>query len=323
MSGYHEIATILFAFLLDMIFGDPKRLPHPVRWMGKLITVSEKFWQKKNFSPFISGSLMTISLITLAWFLTYLFLFFMHNIHSILYWISSVVIIYFSLSASSLAKEAKKVYQALNKEDINKARKVVAGLVSRDTEKLSFNEIARATVESVSENLGDGVISPLFYATVGGAPLVFCYKMINTLDSMIGYKNKRYILFGKFAAKIDDLANFIPARFAIFIIPLSSIFLGCSPLKTFKIILKFMKANPSPNAGIYEAAFAGALNIKLGGINYYNHKEVKKEIIGVGDEKISVHHIKKAINLMLISSFFFLIIFSLLIYIGFYFWPIL
>jgi len=163
------------------------------------------------------------------------------------------------LSINDLAKHAKKVYQALRQGDINLARKRVGEMVGRDTEDLSESEILRATVESVAENSVDGVISPLFYAFLGGAPLALAYKAINTLDSMVGYKSERYLYFGWFSAKLDDLANFLPARISALLIPLVAFLLMRKGKDSLRIILRDGKKSPSPNAGIPEAGFAGAL----------------------------------------------------------------
>ena len=219
----------------------------------------------------------------------------------------SVLFIFTALSARSLGKEAKSVYQSLKAGNIKDAQKKLSLIVGRDTEALSQDEIVRATVETVAENSVDGVVSPLFYAALGGAPLALAYKAINTLDSMVGYKNKRYIHFGWFSAKLDDVANYIPARLSILLIPLASFILKKRTSNALHTILRDGKKSPSPNAGIPEAGFAGALGIQLGGVNYYQGEKVSKPILGIKTKQRDKGDIIQAINLMwAISSITFL-----------------
>ncbi len=214
----------------------------------------------------------------------------------------SVLFIFTALSARSLGKEAKSVYQSLKAGNIKDAQKKLSLIVGRDTEALSQDEIVRATVETVAENSVDGVVSPLFYAALGGAPLVLAYKAINTLDSMVGYKNKRYIYFGWFSAKLDDVANYIPARLSILLIPLASFILKKRTSNALHTILRDGKKSPSPNAGIPEAGFAGALGIQLGGVNYYQGEKVSKPILGIKTKQRDKGDIIQAINLMWVVS---------------------
>ncbi len=167
---------------------------------------------------------------------------------------------------------------------------------------MNQDEIIRATVETVAENSVDGIISPLFYAALGGAPLALAYKAINTLDSMVGYKNERYLYFGWFSAKLDDVANYIPARLSILLIPLASLILGKRALNILYTILRDGKKSPSPNAGIPEAGFAGALGIQLGGVNYYQGERISKPILGIEGKQRDQEDIIQAINLMWVVS---------------------
>jgi len=214
----------------------------------------------------------------------------------------STFFIFTALSTRTLGKEARSIYQSLKAGNIKEARKKLSLIVGRDTENLDKDEIVRATVETVAENSVDGIISPLFYAALGGAPLALAYKAVNTLDSMVGYKNEKYIYFGWFSAKLDDAANYIPARLSILLILLASFILRKRTSKALHTILRDGKKSPSPNAGIPEAGFAGALGIQLGGINYYQGKKVSKPILGIKIKQRDKGDIIQAINLMWVVS---------------------
>ena len=211
------------------------------------------------------------------------------------------MLIYYCISARSLEKSAIEVYDSLIQNRIQDAKAKVALIVGRDVAKLNENGIARATVETVAENLVDGVISPLFFAAIGGAPLAMAYKMVNTLDSMIGYKSQTYQHFGKAAARIDDVANFIPARLAIPIISIAAQILAGRGSQASKTAITEGANHSSPNAGYPEAAFAGALAVRLGGPNYYQGQLVSKPYIGIRFGGIKKKYIRKACDLMLLS----------------------
>jgi len=213
-----------------------------------------------------------------------------------------VILIYYCLSARSLEKEAMAVALSLRCKNLTKARQQVAMIVGRDVEQLDDGGVARATFETVAENLVDGVISPLFFAALGGAPLAMAYKMINTLDSMVGYKNETYMEFGKVSARIDDAANFIPARLSVLVIGFAVQLLGGKGALAVQTARQDGARHSSPNAGYSEAAFAGALRVRLGGPNYYHGRLVKKPYIGQGFGPVGTDHIKKGCELMLIAS---------------------
>ncbi|MCX5710967.1 MAG: adenosylcobinamide-phosphate synthase CbiB [Candidatus Omnitrophica bacterium] len=219
----------------------------------------------------------------------------------------SIIIIFTSLSVKDLGVESLLVFSALKEGNLNKARASLSKIVGRDTAKLDEKEIIRATVETVAEGIVDGIISPLFYAFLGGASLAMAYKAINTLDSMVGYKNKQYINFGWAAAKIDDIANYIPARLSVIFLLLTSWLSGYSPVKAWNIIIRDGRKNPSPNSGLPEAAIAGALGIRLGGLNYYDSTAVQKPHIGEGINALDKSHIKEAIKIAYITSGLFII----------------
>lgn len=290
------------AFLLDLGLGDPKSLPHPVRWMGKAIDGLEPSFRKIPLHPTFNGMLFAAVLVSGTWMMTALILAVAQGLHPILKICLEMILIYYCLSARSLRDAAMEVSRCLQQKNIETARKKVALIVGRDVDKYEEDGIARATVETVAENLMDGVISPLFFAAIGGAPLAMAYKMVNTLDSMVGYKDEKYLYFGKISAKMDDILNYLPARISIPIISLAAQLLSDSGVCAFETAVKEGANHSSPNAGLPEAAFAGALAVKLNGPNTYNGKLVNKPYIGVRFGKTKIEHIKKACDMMLLSS---------------------
>jgi adenosylcobinamide-phosphate synthase len=290
------------AFILDLVLGDPIFLPHPIRWLGRAITAGEPFFRNLRVKLSISGALFAIFLIAGTWTLTFILVKTAQCIHPLVKAGAEILILYYCISVRSLESSAMEVFKDLTQTRIDDARKKLALIVGRDVENLNPEEISRATVETVGENLVDGVISPLFYAAIGGAPLAMAYKMINTLDSMIGYKNDKYRDFGKVAAKIDDIANFIPARFSIPIISLAAQIIKGKGVRTFQTALSEGANHTSPNAGYSEAAFAGALGVRLGGPNYYHGSLVSKPYLGIPFNPINRNHIKKACDLMMLSA---------------------
>jgi adenosylcobinamide-phosphate synthase len=214
----------------------------------------------------------------------------------------AILLIFMSLSVRSLAQAAKKVYVPLKADNINRARRQLGQIVSRETTTLDRDGVIRGTVETVAENTVDGVISPLFYALIGGAPLAWAYKAINTLDSMVGYKDERYLKFGWFSARLDDLVNFIPARLGGVIIPLAALLTGKDGRRSLETVLKDKRKAASPNAGFPEAAFAGALGIQLGGQNIYHGRVSNRPLIGKPILPKEPEDIKQAIYLMYATS---------------------
>ena len=295
------------AFMLDIILGDSHSFPHPIRWMGRAITIFEPRFRHIHANLTLSGAFFAIFLILGTWALTFLFLEAAKTIHPLLKSVLEIGLVYFCLSARSLEDAAMEIYQCLLQRKVKQARAKVALIVGRDVAKYDETGIARATVETVAENLVDGVIAPLFFAVIGGAPLAMAYKMANTLDSMVGYKNDKYLKFGRLSAKIDDFLNYVPARLSVPLIALATqILCGAGP-RSFVTAVKEGANHASPNAGYPEAAFAGALAVKLNGPNYYNGQLVIKPFIGVHFGNVSPEHIKKACDIMMLSSFLWLI----------------
>jgi len=296
------------SFILDLILGDPDILPHPIRWMGKAITYMEPLFRRFPAGLSISGALFSLTLILCTWGLTFTLIATARLIHPILSACIEILLIYYSISVRSLEKAALDVHSALTQNRLPNAREKVALIVGRDVENLSKTGITRATVETVAENLVDGVISPLFFAAIGGAPLAMAYKGVNTLDSMVGYKNEKYKDFGKAAARIDDFANYIPARISVVIISFAAQILSGRGSRAFKTAVNEGANHSSPNAGYSEAAFAGTLGVKLGGPNDYSGHLVPKPYIGIRFGTVNITHIKKACDLMILASLLWLCI---------------
>lgn len=295
------------AFVLDLAWGDPKLLPHPIRWMGKAVSYLEPIFRKLPTGLTTSGAFFSASLVAAAWFLTSLVVQAANLIDPLFKNIVEILLIYYAVSARSLEDYALEVCRSLKLNRLQEARARLASIVGRDVTELKEVGIARAAVETVGENLVDGVVSPLFYAAIGGAPLAMAYKMINTLDSMTGYKNDTYRHFGKVAARIDDVANFIPARLAVPVIAIAAQILSKRGLPAWQTAVAEGANHSSPNAGYPEAAFAGALNVKLGGPNYYAGHLVTKPYIGVMFGQANPNHIKKACDLMMLAALIWLI----------------
>ena len=291
------------AFLLDLLFGDPSYLPHPVRWMGQAIATLETTFRKIPTSLLTSGAVFSIILTILTFILTALILKAAQAVHPVLESVVEILLIYYAISIRSLEGSAMAVSEAFNREDLPSAREKVSHIIGRDVQSLSAAGVAGGAVESVAENLVDGIISPLFYACIGGAPLAIAFKMINTLDSMIGYKNEKYEKFGKVAARLDDLANYFPARLSVPVISIAAQLLSGKGMSAFKTAVFEGANHSSPNAGYPEAAFAGALEVKLNGPNTYAGKLVDKPFIGIRFNRPKVFHIKKACDLMMLSAF--------------------
>ena len=224
------------------------------------------------------------------------------------------ILIYTTLATKCLKDEAVKIYKVLKTGDLEKSRIQLSYIVGRDTTNLSEKEIVRATVETVAENTVDGIIAPLFYGFIGGAPLAMAYKAINTLDSTVGYKNDKYYYLGYASAKIDDIANYIPARLGVILLSLGSLFVGFNFKNALKIGIRDRKNHKSPNCAFSEGAVAGALGIQLGGTNVYFGKEVYKPTIGDKNREIEIEDIVRTNKIMYSSSIISIIIFTALYY---------
>lgn len=309
--------VMVIAYLLDLVIGDPYSFPHPVRFIGNLIRFTEGkiriiFKSKKQLK--IGGFLLWTITVGFTALVTNLILNLL-CINNIFYVIIASIILYTTLSTKCLADEAKKIYEVLKTGDIEKSRKQLSYIVGRDTTSLNENEIIRATVETVAENTVDGIISPMMYGFIGGPVLAMAYKAINTLDSMVGYKNEKYGDIGFASAKIDDIANFIPARITPFFMMIASFILGFNSKKSIKIAMRDRKNHKSPNCAYAEGAVAGALEVQLGGTNMYFGEKVYKPTIGDKDRDLEAEDILRTNKIMYLTSFIALVIFSIITYI--------
>lgn len=319
----YKTVEILIAYILDLIFGDPYCFPHPVKYIGKLISYFEKkvrkFANKEKIKLNIGGLILWIMVVFITYTLTYLiilaskkvdlFFGFKFKIFEV---IISSILLYTTLSAKCLAIEAKKIYEKLKEGNIVKTRKQLSYIVGRDTTELDENEIIRATVETVAENTVDGIVSPLFFAIIGGAPLAMAYKAVNTMDSMLGYKNEKYKHIGLFPAKIDDLFNYIPARISLIFFTIGAFFLKYNWKNCFYIGLRDRKNHKSPNCAYPEGAVAGALNIQLGGTNTYFGEVFYKPTIGDLKKQLKSKNIIDCIKLMYAVDFIFIVFITIL-----------
>ncbi len=301
---------ILIAFALDLVIGDPKGWPHPVRWIGKTASRLESATRKRFADPFAAGTVTAVGMIAGTFATVWALLAMLGALHPWAETLASIYCIYTALSVRSLFDESRPVRQHLERGGVTEARQSLAHIVGRDTESLDQRGIVRATVETISENTVDGIVAPLFYACLGGAPLALAYKAVNTLDSMFGYKNEKYLRFGKAAARIDDAANWIPARLAAPIMTLGAALCGKNALRACKTVLRDGSRHASPNAGIPEAAVAGALGIRLGGSAFYGGEKMDKPWIGGRHKEIEIGDITSAHQIMGAASLVTVLLFT-------------
>ena len=283
------ILPLLLGWLLDFIFGDPSRLPHPIVWFGKMIS-----WGEHRFNSgthrMAKGALMAVAFILLVFFAVWGLKRLIPNL--VLWLILDTVIIFYCLAGTTLIREVREVFLALDRS-LDEGRRQVARIVGRDTSQLSAQEVRTAALETLAENLSDGVIAPLFWLALLGTPGMLAYKMVNTLDSMIGYRTERYKDFGCWAARIDDVANYIPARLTALLMVIAS-----GRLSLLKFVWQNGRRHASPNSGYPEAALAGILNCRFGGPHIYFGELFDKPYIGTNDRKLTTRdmHIAVAIN---------------------------
>jgi len=296
--------SLLVGWVLDLLFGDPQKLPHPVVWFGRMIAAGEEKLNKGSHQK-LKGALMAIALIlfvfALAWMLRRILAIFalliydgtsqqVYQIPVFLYLFDAIVIFY-CLAGTTLIREVRQVFLALDRS-LEEGRRQVARIVGRDTSELSAQEVRTAALETLAENLSDGVIAPLFWLAILGVPGMVAYKMINTLDSMIGYKTERYKDFGCWAAHIDDVANYIPARLTALLMILAS-----GRLSLVAFVWRNGRNHASPNSGYPEAALAGILDCRFGGPHYYFGELFDKPYIGENDRELTTADMKKAVRI--------------------------
>lgn len=278
------VLPLFLGFILDLIIGDPHSWPHPIRLIGIAIEKFELFFRyfssKTKGSEFTAGLLMAICITAISFLVPAVILWGAYKIHLVLGLVIETIMCYQILAVKALKTESMKVYSELEKNDVEGAREKVSMIVGRDTESLTEEGIIKATVETIAENTSDGTVAPMLFMAIGGAPLGFLYKAVNTMDSMIGYKNDRYLYFGRFAAKLDDVLNFIPARLSGIFMILASLFCRLDFKNAVKIFIRDRFNHASPNSAQTEAVCAGALNVQLAGNAYYFGKLYEKKTIG-------------------------------------------
>lgn len=293
------------AYVVDLILGDPGFLPHPVRWIGRLITWVEALLYDEKASPWtqkaagaLFWSLVLLGVASGA--MAFLGLF--AHMHRVLGDLAIIWLAYTTLATRSLHLESRKVAKALEEGSLEAARKALSRLVSRETGSLDERAVIRALLETVSENMSDGIVAPLFYLALGGPVLAAAYKAVNTMDSMVGYQNERYRHFGWFAARADDWANWIPARISPLLIALAAACLGLNWRDSLRIARRDAKKMKSPNAGYPEAAAAGALGVQLGGPSVYFGEVVFKPTLGDLGTSLALRHYRLMIRLLYATS---------------------
>ena len=327
MTVQTYILPLLIGWFLDLLLGDPQWMPHPVVWFGKMISFGEKHLNKGKQRK-LKGALLSLFFVTfvfvVTWALLYMasllagnFDFSLFTLHFSLSTLLSSLIIFYCLAGTTLIREVRQTFLAVDRS-LDEGRKQVARIVGRDTSQLSAQEIRTAALETLAENLSDGVIAPLFWLAIGGVPGMLAYKMVNTLDSMIGYKTDRYKDFGCFAAHLDDVANYFPARITAFLMVLAS-----GRFSLLKFVAEYGSHHASPNSGYPEAALAGILGCRFGGPHTYFGQLFDKPYIGDHDRPLTTDdmHIAIRINrtseciaillLILIFAFFHSFIFQI------------
>ncbi|WP_276355605.1 adenosylcobinamide-phosphate synthase CbiB [Cohnella caldifontis] len=297
-SWPETLLMLIAALLIDWVIGDPKRIPHPVVWIGKWIAL----WEGKLLprpAKRLNGVLLVLFVTGSAFALTWAAVSLAAWIHPWLGYVLQTWLISTTIAVKGLKDAAMLVYKPLSRGDMEEARKYTGYIVGRDTDGLDAPELSRAAVETVAENAVDAFVSPLFFALLGAAPLAMLYRAANTLDSMVGYRNDKYLRFGWASARLDDVLNWIPARLTGLLLGAASVFLpSASPRRAWKSIRTFARLHPSPNSGIPEAAVAGGLGIQLGGVNRYGGVVSERARLGWPLRPLEQADILRAIRLL-------------------------
>ena len=311
-----SLAACITGFLLDFIFGDPVWLYHPVRVIGNFISFGEKtlrkIFRKTPGGELAAGAVLWFLTAGLSFLIPFAVLAGAQMLHPVLRFLVESFWCYQILAARCLVNESGKVYDRLKENDLPGARKAVSMIVGRDTENLTVEGVTKAAVETVAENTSDGVTAPLLFLILGGAPLGFLYKAVNTMDSMLGYKNEKYLYFGRFPARMDDVFNYIPSRTTALFMIAAAFLTGMDGKNAWKIYLRDRRKHASPNAAQTEAVCAGALRVRLAGDAVYFGKLYKKEYLGDSLRPIEAEDIRRAGRLMYVTAVLMLIIFGVL-----------
>ena len=310
------LIAIVAGFILDLIFGDPHSLPHPICLIGNFISFLERNLRKifgfSNNGLLFGGGVLVLIVISTCFVLPYALLYLAGMVNPWLAFALETLMFYQIFATKCLRDESMKVYYALQKGDLDEARLMLSWIVGRDTKNLSEAEVTRGAVETIAENTADGIVAPMFYMFLGGVPLAFLYKGINTMDSMVGYKNEKYLYFGRCAAKLDDVANFIPARITGLLMIGAAYFLNLDVQGAWKTFWRDRYNHLSPNSAMTESVAAGALNIQLGGGHFYFGKWVHKDTIGDDIRPVKAEDIVTTNNLLYMTAILSLILFTLI-----------
>lgn len=316
-SSFYALIPIA-ALVIDTIYGDPRSDWHPVVLIGKLISFYEnKLYPEpktSNGNMFLWGMVTVLLVLLTVGLITGLLVWLSVKGGILFYAAMGAVILYFTITPRALCRDGMEIYHLLKAGDIVAARKRLSWIVGRDTENLDESDIARGTVETIAENTTDGIISPLFWFLLFGPVGAMVYRAGNTMDSMLGYKNDRYLYFGRFAARLDDVLNYIPARITFLLFVASAAILKLDWKNAKKIGLRDAPKHPSPNGGYAEATVAGAMHVRLGGYNYYEGKPEFREYMGDPDTPLKADHIKQAIYMMYGATILFVVLESVLIF---------
>lgn len=296
----NRLVILLLAVLLDLLIGDPQVSYHPVALVGRVIAWREKVFYKGDTPPWrqrlagVCFAMANLLPVSLGVFFGLRAL----ERYSLLYLAASALLLWGTVAVRSLDRAGREILSLLEAGDLAAARQRLGLIVGRDTAGLDEAEIARATVETVAENVSDGIIAPLFYFLIGGPPLAWAYRVINTLDSMVGYRNERYLYFGWFSARLDDLANYLPARLTALLLAVGALIRRRAWRRALLVVVRDARKHPSPNSGYPEAAVAGALGVRLGGMNYYGGVPSKRPYIGDPCKPLERSQIAAALDLM-------------------------
>ncbi|WP_378956358.1 adenosylcobinamide-phosphate synthase CbiB [Pelosinus sp. sgz500959] len=309
----------LLAVIIDRLVGDPRSSLHPVVMIGNLIAFFERKLLKLQHSSLlknVTGGVLVVLVLGITYGTSWWIMNLLGMIHPWAQFIGGAILLSFTIAPDSLAKAGNEIHRYLVTGDLKQAQYKVGWIVGRDTDQLDVAEVTRATVETIAENIVDGIISPLFYFMIGGVPLAFLYRAVNTLDSMVGYKNDKYRDFGMCSARVDDVFNYIPARVTGILLVLSAILLRLNVYGTITAIWRDAAKHPSPNSGFAEAGVAGALGIRLGGLNYYGGVASQRAYMGTATTVLGPIHIKQTIQMMYVSTMLFTIGITIFLFMG-------
>ena len=302
------LSSFLIGWLLDRLFGDPERLPHPVVLFGKMIAKGERMLNLGKWRV-LKGALLAVILISVVVFATWTMIVVADKVNIYLGMAMRAILVFYCLAGTTLIREVRQVFYAID-SSLDEGRQQVARIVGRDTSELTDEEVRKAALETLAENLNDGVIAPLFWFAIGGVPAMMGYKMVNTLDSMIAYHSPRYLKFGKAAARIDDIANYIPARLTALLM-----LIAARRLNLVSFVMKYGPCHASPNSGWPEAALAGILGCRFGGPHKYFGETFDKPYIGNQDKPLTREDMEKAVRITRTAETLGVIIIILLLFV--------